>query len=116
MNHSNTPSVVLNRVCGDSVRRTASEGQPMSTRILIADEHEMIRAGIRAMLERMEGAQVIGEAADGPEAVTLCAQLAPDLVMIDVSIPLLNGIDATVQMVRDRPELKVIVCSARHEQ
>lgn len=86
------------------------------TRILIADEHEVIRAGIRATFGRLGDADVVGEAADGPAAVKLCGELAPDVVMIDVSIPSLSGIEATRQMVAANPKVRVIVCCADHEQ
>lgn len=76
-------------------------------KILLADDHRMMRDGLRALLER-EGLEVVAEAADGREAVTLALRLHPDIVIMDVSMPDLNGIDATRQLRAEAPKLKVI--------
>lgn len=76
-------------------------------KILLADDHRMMRDGLRALLER-EGLEVVAEAADGREAVTLALRLHPDIVIMDVSMPDLNGIDATRQLRAEAPKIKVI--------
>ena len=79
-------------------------------RILLADDHKMMRDGLRALLEK-EGWQVVGEAADGHEAVALARRLRPDVVVMDISMPKLNGIDATRRMVAESRGLKVVALS-----
>jgi len=78
-------------------------------RILIADDHEVVRRGIRSLLEKHAGWQVIGEARDGLEAVHLCKKLHPDLVLLDVDMPRLNGIDAARQIRTHDPQMHVIM-------
>jgi len=76
-------------------------------KILVADDHPMMRDGLRVILEKA-GLEVVGEAANGREAVTLAAELAPDIVLMDVSMPELNGVDATRRLLARAPECKVI--------
>lgn len=80
-------------------------------RILIADDHGIVRRGIKALLDSEPGLEVIGEAADGREALRLCETLAPDVAIVDISMPQLNGIEVTAQAIRQRPELRVIILS-----
>jgi two-component system response regulator NreC len=86
------------------------------TRILVADDHGIIRAGLRLLLERDKDMQVAGEAADGREAVRLAAELQPDIVIIDIGMPLLNGIDATAQILRETPDFGVIILSMHADE
>lgn len=83
-------------------------------RVVLADDHRMMREGIRALLEREDDIEVVGEAADGREAVRLATQLCPDVVVMDVSMPLLNGIEATRQIRRDCPGARVLTLTV-HE-
>jgi DNA-binding NarL/FixJ family response regulator len=83
----------------------------MRTRILLADDHALVRQGFRALLAAMPDVEVVGEAANGREALHLIRALAPDLVLMDIAMPELNGLDATAHALRDRPELKVIIVS-----
>jgi DNA-binding NarL/FixJ family response regulator len=85
-------------------------------RVLLADDHRMLREGIRALLERQEDIQVVGEAADGREAVRLTTQLCPDVVVMDVSMPMLNGIEATRQIRRDCPDVRVLILTVHESE
>jgi DNA-binding NarL/FixJ family response regulator len=78
-------------------------------RILIADDHEVARKGIRALLENHPGWEVCGEASDGREAVKAAARLKPDLVLLDIGMPSLNGLDATRQILADEPDTLVLI-------
>lgn len=85
-------------------------------RVVLADDHRMLREGLRALLERQDDIEVVGEAADGREAVRLASQLRPDVVVMDVSMPLLNGIEATRQIRRDCPTARVLTLTVHESQ
>src|SRR6185503_11105318 len=78
-------------------------------RILICDDHDVVRQGVRRLLEEQPGWVVCGEAADGRHAVALAVALQPDVVVLDISMPGLNGIDATRRIRRLVPSTQVIV-------
>lgn len=78
-------------------------------RILIADDHEVARRGIRSLLESHPGWEVVGEAADGREAVNAANRLKPDLVLLDIGMPSLNGLDATRQILAAEPDTRVLI-------
>lgn len=78
-------------------------------RILIADDHEVARRGIRALLESHPGWEVCGEAADGREAVHCANSVKPDLVLLDIGMPSLNGLDATRQILAAAPDTRVLI-------
>jgi DNA-binding NarL/FixJ family response regulator len=80
-------------------------------RILLADDHTIVRHGLRRMLEERPEWQVVAEACDGREAIRLAEQHKPDVAIIDVAMPLLNGIETTRQLVRKVPGLKILVLS-----
>lgn len=80
-------------------------------RILLADDHTIVRHGLRRMLEERPEWQVVAEACDGREAVRLAEQHKPDIAIIDVAMPLLNGIETTRQLVRRVPGVRVLVLS-----
>jgi len=80
-------------------------------RILIADDHGIVRAGLRLLLNRIMGTEVVAEAADGREAVRLAKVFDPDIALVDVAMPLLNGLDAARQIVRENPRIGIIVLS-----
>lgn len=86
------------------------------TRILIADDHGIVRKGLRLQLEQHEEFQVIGEAADGREAVKLAEELDPEVVIIDIAMPNLNGIEATAQIVKRKPMVGVIILSMHSDE
>lgn len=77
-------------------------------RILIADDHAIVRQGLRSLLESHSGWEVCAEATDGLEAVKKVAQFNPDLVALDIGMPQLNGLDAARQILRDHPKMKVL--------
>ena len=81
----------------------------MKLRILLADDHEIVRRGMRALLEKHEGWEVCGEAKDGREAVEKAIELKPDVVILDIGMPLLNGLETTRQLLKHDPDFKVIV-------
>jgi DNA-binding NarL/FixJ family response regulator len=81
------------------------------TRVLIADDHALVRAGIRALLERIPNTEVIAEASDGREAVESVAKLQPDVVLMDIAMPGLNGLDATRQIVKNWRRVRVVILS-----
>jgi DNA-binding NarL/FixJ family response regulator len=78
-------------------------------RILLADDHEVVRAGLRALLEEQNGWEVVAEAVDGREAVDKATKLKPDVVVIDIAMPSLNGLEAVRQIVKAVPHTKVLV-------
>lgn len=80
-------------------------------RILLADDHALVRAGFRAMLESSEDFTVVAEAADGRQALQLAAREAPDVVLMDIAMPGLNGLEATGRIVRQNPNTRVIILS-----
>jgi DNA-binding NarL/FixJ family response regulator len=83
----------------------------MSISIVLADDHRVVREGLRALLERHDDLRVVGEAADGQEAVKLAATLKPDVIVMDISMPVLNGIEATQQALEVSPSSRVIILS-----
>jgi DNA-binding NarL/FixJ family response regulator len=81
------------------------------TTVVLADDHRVVREGLRALLERNQDISVVGEAPDGREAVKMAANLKPDVVIMDISMPVLNGIDATQQVIEVSPSSRVIILS-----
>src|SRR6195256_5959392 len=81
----------------------------MKLRILIADDHEVVRRGLCTLLQTHEGWEVCGEAKDGRETVEKAKQVKPDVVILDVGMPNLNGLAATRQLMQENPQQKVIV-------
>ena len=88
---------------------TRPEGRYAPARIVIADDHPLVRQGFRGMLAREEGLEVVGEAQDGREAVEVCSRLRPDLVLMDVRMPTMDGLAATREIKRSHPHTSVLM-------
>jgi DNA-binding NarL/FixJ family response regulator len=84
-------------------------GFAMKLRILLADDHEIVRRGLCSLLQKHDGWEVCGEASDGAEAIAMAQQLKPDVIIVDIGMPRLNGLDTTRQLLQMDPRFKVIV-------
>ncbi|MBA4411583.1 MAG: DNA-binding response regulator [Odoribacter sp.] len=84
-------------------------------KVLLVDDHEIMREGICALLKRHSDLEVVGQAADGRMALELVRQLQPDVVIMDIGMPNLNGIEATRQMISENPHVKVMALSAHSD-
>lgn len=80
-------------------------------KILLADDHKLVRAGIKSLLESSEGAMVVGEADNGRDAIKLTEELSPDFVFLDIAMPELNGLQAAEQIKKNFPEVEVVILS-----
>ena len=87
-----------------------------NTRVLLADDHAVVREGLKALIGGHPGFEVVGEAADGPAAVALAAELDPDVVVVDVSMPGLNGAEVTARLRQAKPDRKVIALTVHEER
>ena len=88
----------------------------MPVRTLLADDHTLVRAGLRKLLELMPGIEVVGEAEDGLALLALAEQLQPRLVLMDISMPGLNGLEATAQLVKAMPGVRVVILSMHQNE
>ncbi|MGA2192801.1 MAG: response regulator transcription factor [Nitrospirota bacterium] len=87
-----------------------------SVKILIADDHTIVRQGLKALLEAQPGFQVIGEAENGREAVKKAQELVPDVIIMDIAMPILNGLEATRQIKRMLPDVKVLALTMHNDE
>ena len=85
-------------------------------RVLLADDHTILRDGIRALLVDQADIEVIGEAEDGLSTVKMVAKLKPDVVIMDIAMPMLNGLEATRQIQRDYPQVKVLILTMHENE
>lgn len=83
----------------------------MRIRIVVADDHDVVRAGLRFLLQRQEDMEIVGEAADGRELVRLATELNPSIIVADIAMPQLNGIDAAAQILHYNPDIRIIILS-----
>lgn len=88
----------------------------MKLRLLLVDDHKLFRDGLRSMIEPQRGMEIVGEARDGQSAVALAHELKPDVVLMDVSMPELNGIEATRKIIADQPAAKIIMLSMHSDR
>jgi len=82
------------------------------TGVLLVDDHEVVRQGLRALLAAQEDMEVVGEAPDGQRAVALAREISPDVVVMDISMPGMNGLEATREIVKRSPQIKVLVLTS----
>ncbi len=80
-------------------------------RVLLADDHALVRAGIRSLLEGLEGMLVAGETGDGRDVLELAAQRSPHVVLLDIGLPGMNGVEVAARLAKERPEARVIILS-----
>jgi DNA-binding NarL/FixJ family response regulator len=80
-------------------------------RVLLAEDHSIVRAGIRALVGELVDVQVVGEAGEGPEALELIRQVRPDVVLMDIAMPGLNGLEVAARVIKEYPEIRVIILS-----
>lgn len=88
----------------------------MSIRILIVDDHGVIRGGLRAILEDEPGIEVVGEAIDGEEALHLASELGPDIVLLDIAMPGIDGIECTRRMKKMYPQIQVLILTVYEDE
>ena len=85
-------------------------------RVILADDHTLVRAGIRSLLEKLPDVEVVGEADDGREVLSLVKQHRPDVVLMDITMPGLNGLEAAARMAKEFPEVRVIMLSMHNNE
>lgn len=103
-------AVVSGTMPAPSTPRRPEKGLPMNAlRILLADDHEIVRRGLASIIKSHHGWDVCGEADNGQKAVELTKQLRPDIVVLDIGMPTLNGLEATRQILRDTPRTRVLI-------
>lgn len=87
----------------------------MATRVLLVDDHRVVMEGLRAMLDQQPDIEVVGMASDGRKAMAMVEELSPDITIMDISMPDLNGMQATAQILHDHPKAKVIALSTHND-
>jgi len=85
-------------------------------RVILADDHTLVRAGIRALLEKLPEVKVLGEASNGREALELVKAHKPDVVLMDITMPGLNGLEAAARMAKEFPDVRVIILSMHNNE
>jgi DNA-binding NarL/FixJ family response regulator len=103
---------MMNKANSESGQSKANFQQ---TRIIIADDHPLMRNALKMWIEEQQDLKVIAEATNGKEAVEICAKLHPDLVIMDINMPILNGLEATKQIVAKCPETEVLVVTVHSD-
>jgi DNA-binding NarL/FixJ family response regulator len=86
------------------------------TKVIIADDHQMFIDGLKSMLEEIEGIEVVGEATNGKEVVEICGRAKADVVIMDISMPLMDGIEATKAILKTNPDLKILGLSMYNDR
>ena len=78
-------------------------------KVLIADDHEIVRQGLRALLTAQGGLRIVGEAENGRQAVAMAKEFCPHIAVLDLAMPLLNGMEAARQILKERPQTKILI-------
>ena len=84
----------------------------MSIKILLVDDHGILRSGVELIVNQIEDMEIVGQGCDGHEGIELARKLKPDIVLMDISMPGLNGIDASKEILRENPDIKILALSA----
>lgn len=87
-----------------------------ATRVLLADDHKLMRSGLRLILEQTQGFTVVGEADDGRQAVAMAGQLLPDVIVMDIGMPNLNGVEAARQIAEAHPTIAIVMLSMHSDE
>ena len=112
-----SPRVVSVEMADPAVRIGSTMNQPSKPiRVILADDHTLVRAGIRALLEKLPGVEVVGEADDGREVLNLVRQRRPDVVLMDITMPGLNGLEAAARIAKEFPDVRVIILSMHNNE
>jgi len=102
-------------VAGSGIQKTVNKPvKPIH--VILADDHTLVRAGIRALLEKLPEVEVVGEAGDGREVLNLVKLRQPDVVLMDIAMPGLNGLEAAERMAKDFPKVRVIILSMHNNE
>ena len=91
-------------------------GNVKAARVVLAEDHALVRAGFRALLGRLPDMEVVGEASNGHEALRLIADLHPDLALVDISMPELNGLETTARVTKEHPTTRVVILSMHADE
>lgn len=91
-------------------------GSGLKIRVLLADDHQLFREGLKRILNMEEDIEVIGECGDGTQVLEFCQELPPEIVLMDINMPLLNGVDATAELKELHPDIKVIILSIHDDE
>lgn len=118
------PDETADLLAGLPTPRAAVEGTALSVgrpqadgiRVMLVDDHRIVREGLRLLLENQTGIEIVGEAADGEEALDVLSRVEPDVVLMDVNMPRMNGVECTRRIKRERPDVAVIALSFHQEQ
>jgi two-component system response regulator NreC len=105
----------LKTVCKEDGRRGDGD-KAVGIRILLAEDHKIVRDGLRSLLEKNDELQVVGEAANGQSAIELSHDLLPDIVLMDIGMPVMNGIEATEKIIAEQPGVKVLALSMHSDK
>lgn len=93
-----------------------SVGERKNIRVLIVDDHQVVREGLAAILNHKNGIVVVGFAKDGLEAITAARELSPDIVLMDISMPNMNGIEATIRIRKENPDIGMVILTMHEDE